>query len=211
MLHVYIGTDTVKARSALQAALLKHKGAMIIRITDAHTIADLEQSLKGEGLFGGKRVVVLENVFSNDAMAASLYPQLKDLGEREDDTYIYQNETTAELRKTLEKYAEHTARFDAPKKEKKGNFFAIANALQSGKKKDLWVILQREYAAGISPEQVHGSLFWAAKQMVLKPRSEAARTRGAQLVAELAELPHEARRNGFDLEYALEQFVLARV
>ena len=29
-----------------------------------------------------------------------------------------------------------------------------------------------------------------------------------RLVAELAELPHEARRRGFDLEYALERFIL---
>ena len=33
--------------------------------------------------------------------------------------------------------------------------------------------------------------------------------RAKKLIAELAELPHEARRNNFDLEYALERFVLS--
>ena len=32
--------------------------------------------------------------------------------------------------------------------------------------------------------------------------------RGGKLVAELAALPHEARRKGFALEYALERYIL---
>jgi hypothetical protein len=58
---------------------------------------------------------------------------------------------------------------------------------------------------------LHGTLFWAAKQMVLKPRGASDSLRGKKLVAELAALPHEARRSGEDLEYALERFVLSGV
>ena len=38
--------------------------------------------------------------------------------------------------------------------------------------------------------------------------SGAARERAGKLIAELAELPHEARRNGFEMEYALEHYIL---
>lgn len=38
--------------------------------------------------------------------------------------------------------------------------------------------------------------------------SGAARMRASQRIAELAELPHEARRRGYDLEYALELYLL---
>ena len=115
----------------------------------------------------------------------------------------------AATKKTLQKYAEQTEVFDAPKKERKDDFFAVVNALQKGQKKELWVLLQKEFAAGKAPEAVHRSLFWAAKQMVLKPRGAADAARGRTMVAELAELPHAARRQGFDLEYALEHFVLS--
>jgi len=115
----------------------------------------------------------------------------------------------AAARKLLEKHAETVEKFDAVKVRDEDNFFPLVNALRAGNKKDLWVLLQREYAAGKAPEMLHGSFFWAAKQMVLKPRgSEAAR--GKRLVAQLAELPHEARRSGEELEYALERFVLSQ-
>jgi hypothetical protein len=45
--------------------------------------------------------------------------------------------------------------------------------------------------------------------MFLKSRvGSPERTRGAALIASLAELPHDSRRRGEDLEYALERFLL---
>jgi UDP-N-acetyl-D-mannosaminuronic acid transferase (WecB/TagA/CpsF family) len=75
----------------------------------------------------------------------------------------------------------------------------------------LWVGLMREYAKGSAPEAVHGLLFWGAKQMVLKARSDAEAARGRALAAALAALPHESRRKGEDLSYALERFALTEV
>ena len=211
MIHLFTGTDSEKVREALNAVIAKSKKTEIVRITDAHTLPDLVAALQGGGMFGGERAVVLDNVFLNEEMTAMLMPLLPDLKKRTEFTMIYHSEPNSALRKTLEKYAEKSERYDIPKKEKKDNFFALANALQRGKKKDLWVLLHQELALGKAPEAIHGSLFWAAKQLVLKPRSTNDATRGKTMVAELAELPHEARRNGFDLEYALEHFVLSRV
>ena len=57
-------------------------------------------------------------------------------------------------------------------------------------------------------EAIHGILFWAAKDMLLKSRTDAEKARAKRFIAELAELPHESRRRGIELEYALELFVL---
>jgi len=209
MLYFFSGTDTEKVREKLDSALTKISGAEIIRITDAHSLADLEAALSGSGLFGGERVAVLDNVLSNEEMKSILLTRLPFISKQTDKVLLYESAPDAATRKTLEKYAEKSERYDSPKKEKKDNFFLLVNALQQGKKKDLWVLLQREFALGKAPEAVHGSLFWAAKQMVLK--SSGNNEKAKKLIAELTELPHEARRNGFDLEYALEHFVLSRV
>jgi len=99
-------------------------------------------------------------------------------------------------------------KFDAPKKERDSSIFKVADAMRAADKKALWVLYMKEIAKGSAPEAVHGILFWAAKDMLLKATSAKAEERASQLVATLVELPHEARRRGEDVEYALERFTL---
>lgn len=205
MLYFYTGTDTEKLRGKLSAATAKVKGD-VLRITDAHSIHDLNAALEGGGLFAsGKRAVVLENTLSNPDMREIVLGRLKTLKESEDTFYIMEVAPDAASRKQVEKYAERTEKFELTKDKKQETVFALANALQRGKKKDLWVGYRREIAAGKSPENIHGVLFWAAKQQLLRNVSD---ERAKRLVARLAELPHEARRAGMDFEYALEHFTL---
>ena len=54
MLYLYYGNDSDKARAKLNTALEKNgAGTDVFRITDAHTLADLEAALMGGGMFGG--------------------------------------------------------------------------------------------------------------------------------------------------------------
>jgi DNA polymerase III delta subunit len=206
VLYVFTGNDTEKARAAMQVACDEAaKGASVVRITDAHSRTDLEAALGGQGLFGEERVVVFDNVFLNDEMRELLVRELPRLAKSDEVFFMIEGALDAVTRKGIEKYAEKFERFDARVAKKQETIFSLANALQAGKKKDLWVGYQRELLAGEAPEAIHGVLFWAAKQYYLRNSSERAR----KLVAELAELPHEARRRGEDLEYALERFVLS--
>lgn len=214
MLYLFYGSDRDKVRVALQKALDKStKGEEVVRITDAHTKSDLESVLAGPGMFGGKRLIVLDSILSaaGDDMRERLLESFAYLKNSDETFYITEGALDAATRKQVEKFAEKSEKFDAAKKEKDNSIFALANALQSGDKKSLWVGLMHEYAKGSAPEAVHGLLFWGAKQMLLKARDERTRVRGQMLVARLAELPHEARRRGEDLEYALERFVLSSV
>jgi hypothetical protein len=67
---------------------------------------------------------------------------------------------------------------------------------------------QRALLRDEAPEAIHGVLFWGAKQALLAARGAKDMERPKRLVAELAELPHEARRKGFGLEYTLERYIL---
>jgi DNA polymerase III delta subunit len=213
MLYFFHGSDRDKARTALNTALdTAVKQAELLRITDAHTTADLQASLQGPGMFGGARVVVFDGIVggANEEMREVLSRSLDMLRKSKEDFFLIEGALDAATRKQIEKYAEKSEKFEAAKKEKDNSIFALANALQKGDRKALWVGLMSEFSKGSAPEAVHGLLFWGAKQMLLRARDAATRTKGEIMVSELAALPHEARRRGEELEYALERFVLAK-
>lgn len=210
MLFFYTGTDREKARSKMSAKIATIKGAEVVRITDAHTTEDLKVALQGGGMFARTRVLVFEGVCLNPELCDVLLESLEALSRSDEKVFVFEEKPLADLRKRLEKYAETVERFDAPKKERDSSVFALANALKRGDRKALWVGYLREIEKGNAPEMLHGILFWAAKDMYLKSSAGTSeKNRGAVLVSSLAELPHVSRRSGFDLEYALERFVLS--
>ncbi len=212
MLFFYFGTDRNKARDALDIVLAKNSDPEVLRVTDAHTVADVQMVLQGPGMFASKRTVVFDSILggNNEEMRQKLLDALKGLKGADELFYILEGALDAATRKQVEKFAESSEKFDAPKKEKDDSIFALANALQKGDRKALWVGLMREFSKGVAPEAVHGLLFWGAKQMLLRSHGSSEVGRAQRLVAGLAELPHEARRRGEDLEYSLERFALTK-
>lgn len=210
MLYLFLGTDRQKARAAMHALLERTtKGVDVVRVSDAHTLEDLSAALRGPGMFGTRRALVLEGVYGREDMRSLLARSLEALAGSAEPVCVLEEKLDAPTRKLIEKRAQRTEVYDAPKAPREDNFFSLVNALQRGSKKDLWVLIQRELIFGKAPEMLHGGLFWAAKQMVLRSRTKEDGERGKRLVAKLAELPHEARREGEDLDYALERFVLS--
>lgn len=201
----------MKAREALNGVVAKSgKKPPRIVVTDAHTVSDLHAALSEGGMFDVTRTVVLDGVLQRDEMRPVLLDSLKHLRDSEDLFLILEEKPDAATKKQIEKFAETSSKFDVAKKAEGASVFAIGNAMRRGDKKAAWVALQRELVSGKAPEAIHGILFWAAKEMVLAARgAELARAR--KLVAELAELPHRSRRAGFELDCALEQFILSRV
>jgi len=210
MLHFYVGTDREKAKDALDVAVKKiaKKGTAVLHISDANSLADLSTALQGRGMFDSERVIVLDSVFANEEMQPVALNSLPLMKKSTDHYFVIENKLDAATKKQIEKYAEDSFKFDAPKKEQEKTIFKLANALRTRDKKALWVGYQRELLSS-APEAIHGVLFWAAKQMLLGARADIEKARAAKLVALLAELPHEARRRGEELEYALERFVLS--
>ena len=212
MLYVYLGTDRKKARDAMSATIKKvGKDRLRVHITDAHSLADLDAARSGPGLFGELRVVVLDNIFTNEDLRERFLAQLPAVKDSADAFFLFEEKLLAAPKRALAKYAETTETFDAAKRAPDNAIFKLRFALEKGDKKTLWVGLMREYIAGKAPEAVHGFLFWAAKQMVLSARGDTSRDRARTLLTRLAELPHGNRRKGIELEYALERFVLSEV
>ncbi|MEK7133782.1 MAG: hypothetical protein AAB804_01785 [Patescibacteria group bacterium] len=211
MLYFFSGTDREKARAALNAALEKaaKKVSRIARVTDANTRADLQSVLQGGGMFGETRTIVFDGTLANEEMRDLVTNSLPALKESRETFFILEERPDADTRKRIEKYAERSERFDTAGKRRDGSVFAMANALAKRDKRALWLNYQGELAKGTAPEAIHGVLFWGAKDMLLRSRVGGSSERAQKLVAALAELPHESRRRGEELEYALERFVLS--
>jgi hypothetical protein len=211
MLYFYTGTDTKKARGEMNKEVVRASlgGARVVRINDTISTDDLYASLHGVGLFGEKNVFVIDSVSLNEELFAALLQMLGGMKKSAEPFFLFESSPDANTRGEIEKYAETAKRYDAPKKAKDNSVFALVNALRKADKKALWLGFQREIIKGNAPEAIHGVLFWGAKEMLLKSKEGAPENiRARKLVAELAELPHEARRNNFPLEYALERFLL---
>ena len=213
MLFLFIGSDRKKTRDAMNAAIERSKksATVVVRVSDTNKPEDLAAALGSGGMFAQERLVIFEGVLENDLMRSPLLSSLPAIKASGDAHFILEEKPDAATRKQLEKYAEKSERFDAAKKGDGTTIFDLANALRAGNKKALWVGYQRELLHDAAPEAIHGVLFWAAKDMLLKSRAGIERSRAERLVALLTELPHESRRRGEDLEYALERFVLSSV
>lgn len=211
MLHLYTGTDREKARAEMNKAVsAASKKGTILRITDANTPEDLRAALLGPGMFGAARVLVLEGILGNEEMQPMFMEALPALSKSEEAVFLYEEKLDADTRRKVEKHAGKGVRHDLPGKGKDNSVFALANALKRGDRKALWVGYQQELGKDNAPEAIHGVLFWGAKQMLLSAgKGSPEQRRGAALVAQLAELPHEARRQGIELEYALEHYILS--
>ena len=209
MFYFFSGTDRKKAYAATDAAIRKSSknGPHIVRITDANAPADLAAVLGGGGMFGEKHVIMLAGVCATGGMREVFFAAMPEMAKSKELFFVLEGKLDAPTRKGIEKYAEKAERFDV-KKEKEGDeIFELARALRRGDKKALWVGYQRALLRDEAPEAIHGVLFWGAKDMFMKSKG-ADRTRAGKFLAELAELPHEARRKGFGLEYALERYIL---
>ena len=211
MLSVFLGTDTKKALATLNAVVSKLKQS-VVRVSDASSLEDVRAALGGGGMFGEKRSVVLDRLSDNDELWQLVLAQLQSLREQSDAFFIYEEKMDAATKKLLQKYAGNVEVFDAPKSAKpKPTVFALVNYMNAGDKKRLWVGYQQELSIGNAPEAIHGTLFWGAKQSLLSARNAKEVERAKKYVAQLAELPHESRRHGEELEYALERFILSAV
>src|SRR3569623_1933669 len=130
MLSLYLGTDTDALRTTLAADLAKAgKGKETIRITDAHSRADLDAALQSGGMFAAPRVVVFDNVLTNAELREVLLESLARLKDSKEPIFIIESAPDAVTRKTLEKYSETVVRFDLKKAAKQETIFALANAL----------------------------------------------------------------------------------
>ena len=163
---------------------------------------------------------------------------LKELTESDNAFVITESKLAKPTFEKIKKAAIKTDVFDAPviiKADKQDfNIFSLGDALGRKDKKQLWVLLYKALRSGITPEQIHGTLFAQVKNIAFIKCAETdgvktntlglhpfvvKKTTGftknfsqkelEKLSRKSLTIYHAARGGGDELPIALEKFVLS--
>lgn len=238
MIYLLYGEDTAKARaktrSLIDSLRAKKPDASFFTMDDEHfSAAELDERISGAGLFEQKYIVMLDHLLQNKDTKDALEERIKEIGASENIFFILEGKLDKKTAVKIEKHAKHTQEFASATFAKKGrsfNIFSLSDAFGKRDKKQAWVLLQKAVVQGIAPEEVHGTLFWGVKSMLLAKDAKTAGEAGLNpfvfnksasfaknfqegelesISSRLVAMYHESRERGSDLAIALEMFVLS--
>ncbi len=231
MIHLYFGNDTVAVRQQALRAVesLALDDVRVTRIESAQFEPGMITNLLGAtSLFGGTELYVLDTPSDDGEFYREIIAQVPAMGESHNTFVIIEGALLAPERKKFEKYAsvvveskrEAGERFDV---------FKMAEALSKRDKKTLWVLLQEAKRAGLSAEEIIGTLWWQLKTLRIAaqtasaeaagmksyPYDKAKRALGGFKVGEIEKLSidlllvyHEGHGGVRDTDEGLEEWVL---
>ncbi|MBU6371073.1 MAG: hypothetical protein KGH93_00755 [Patescibacteria group bacterium] len=240
MIYFYHGADADSARKkanvTVDALLAKRPDAAYVKLGgDDIAAGKLAELAGGQGLFSAKSIVYLSGVFENKENKEVILKHIKELADSENIFIFAEGKTDKASLAKIEKVAEKTEEFSekekapAKKSDRKPDFFAFADAFGRRDRKVLWMMLADAFASGMAAEEIHGMLFWEAKNLMLAARAKNAAEAGlnpypfskarenikyfknGELAAafdRLVAMYHDAHRGLIDFPVALERFVL---
>lgn len=236
MIYFFYGTDHSKIKESfdkLLASLLKKRNdATVVRISDENYEANPLQSLiESQSLFGGNYIVVLFKQFINEDIKNDFLTYIKEINESKNLFLVVEEYLSSADLKKIEKNSEKVVEYNEKEKNEIQRFqiFSLTDALGAKDKKLLWTLYQKALSHNVSPEEVHGILFWQIKSLLTAYESKSAQEAGMKpfvyskakgylknysetelkiLSSKLVSLFHDSRRGGPDLNEALEGFIL---
>lgn len=243
MIYLLHGADTDRSRAKMRElsdSLKKKKpDAAFLRMDAEHwKEAELEEYCSGQGLFENKFIIVLDHLLDSDVAAPFLLEKIEAIAGSPNIFIVLEGKLDKDTLKKLEKHSEKAQEFEETpmqrsaksKLNERFNVFSLAEAMGKRDQKNLWMLYRRALDQDISPEEIHGTLFWQAKSIVLARSSKNAREAGmkdfpfsraktyagnfseqesGELLGRLIQMSHDSRRGLLDISLALEEFALS--
>jgi len=232
MLYVVHGNSPTRVRAlAYKKALpFEEKGMKLVRIdADTYVQGSITQAAHAASLFGEKLLYFIDTPSSEEALNEEVLALLQELGASENVFIIVEESLLASPKKLYAKYAQDIEEV----KEEKGrefNVFALADSLSRKDKKALWLGLCEAKQAGLSAEEIIGTLWWQLKTLHLALLTKSAEEAGmkdfpynkakralsafkegelSRISAELLALYHQGHQGEVDIDLALERWSLS--
>jgi len=183
MLEVYFGTDTTTVRSAAMQAVarLVSTEARLERLEpESWTVGKLAEIIGSTSLFGESTVYVLDTPSTNPAFFDVLIKALKEVAASANTVVIIEGGLLAPEKKRFALYAERMEEFTKAASVTRFDPFLLAEALLTKDKKTLWLLLQKGIEAGLSAEEIIGTLWWQLKTMRLALHASTAQEAGVK-------------------------------
>lgn len=236
MLYLIYGSDREKARAKKDELLAVLRGKrpdaeMFALDVDNFTPGGLESLYSSQGLFEQKHIAVLDGLLSDKEAKEAVLSVLSHLADSSSVFLLLEGALDAKTVAQIEKHAAKTYSYGEKKKAEWGNNinFLIADAFGGKDRKNAWVLFQKAVRGGSSAEEIHGTLFWQVKTMMLAKKTKSAEEAGLkpfpyskavrfaknftedeleEILSRLVDMYHGIRTEGGELEIELEKFLL---
>ncbi len=231
MLVVFEGGDVVRAKAE---AARRAKGAEIVRVGEGGVAFGEALGYMGQaGMFASVVTIILERPLESAEGKEFLFSNMDALISASELVIAIQPEVGALDRKKFPKKVVFES-FDLKNMqatESRATAFGLLDAYQAGDRKSLWVEYRSLIAGGLEAEEIHGTLAWGLRGMVLAGKVGSAAEAGMKdypfrkakaavakrglaatetALGELTELYHRARLGYGSLELLLESFLLKK-
>lgn len=169
MLHVFYGNGAVAVRQKAFGFVGEQEGQgfKLERIEAENymsgTCIDIASSMS---LFGEKTVYLLDTPSADAVFNEEIHASLLLFKESSNVFVIIEQKLLAPEKKTFAKYAETIEEVTSQAVER-FNVFKMADSLSQKDKKTLWLQLQEAKQAGLSSEEIIGTLWWQLKTLRL--------------------------------------------
>lgn len=228
MLYVLAGSGFEKIRK--RAAEIT-QGYDVVRFGEgSEPFENAVGHLGAAGLFSKKIALYLDRP---DEVSEEFFTEnLKAFADSETPVVAVVSNVNAAFKKKVPKNARlEIFETDAQKEAFAPSVFALADAFAKGDRKGAWVLYRRFIENGAAPEELHGTLAWQARTLVLASKAQSAAEAGLKpfvyskaksalaklnvppeaLSRELVAVYHRARAGEGSLENLLEEFLLKKV
>lgn len=221
-----------KARGLVDTLLLKQPDAARFKIDSQNWEAnEMESLLHGQGLFSQRYIIELRHFLENAETTESILSFLPEIAESPNVFIWVDREVDAKTLEKIEKHATKVQSFAETKKIEtpKFNIFSLGEAICERNKQKLWMLF-RDALNYFAAEEIHGTLFWQMKCLLLAQKYKTAKEAdmkdfpfnkskaGAKkyskeelekMTSDLITVSHDSRRGIHDFEIALERWVLS--
>jgi len=232
MYKLYFGTDRQRVRDTATDFLeeqMAPDGTVTTLDAGSYAPGQIADALGASSLFGGEEWYVIDTPSANADFAEEVKNSLKEMSESQNTFIIMEEALLAPAKKAYAKYAASSEEFTADKPER-FDTFAMANALASKDRRQLWVLLQAAKENGQAAEAIIGILWWQLKALRFAAVTNSASEAGmkdfpynkakrslakfapgdvTKLSQSLLELYHDGHSGIRDIDLALEEWVLS--
>lgn len=237
MIYFFYGTNKEatrdKVHKTLDSLLSKKPNASVLHVSaDNFDEKITREYIEGQGLFENKHIIFLDYVLGNEIAREYLLENIEQIRDVSHIVIVLEEKVDKKTLTTIKKYSEKTEEFkekNFTKKTKDFDVFSLTNALGERNKKDMWVLLQKGFLNGSTPEELSGIIFWQIKTMIIAKKAKSAVEAGLKpfvfnksrkyadnfsdeelrvLSSNIISMYHDSRRGIIDFKTALEEFSL---
>lgn len=214
MISAFIGTDTIRARKAMneyiETELSKQRVDTStidrIRFTSESWSSDAyEHALGATSLFGSAQVIILDGVDEHARI------DMKDVLERARDTQTlctYIGDPDASTIELIKEYSMEVFVFALPVQKKQDTaVFAFSDAVGIRDKKKAWLLFEGLAEKGAVAEEIHGTLFWLFKNIKIVHDGLSEKESGLHSFVYKKALSHAKKYSPEDVNMKLTQLV----